>query len=276
MNDSTKPPILYKYCPPYRLEPLTEQTLRITQFNQLNDPLESLPVVTVSGGIKAADAKFENLALKEFRRRGGLGTQRGKKFREFLKMQAVLRDKLRQMATEGIEDEWHLENCRQIQDTMSKISGVICLVSAPDSLLMWSHYAKEHKGYAIGIDAGPLEWSGGLDPIGRISPVVYGTERPRVSGPKDYSQFFRKSDDWRYEKEWRIVLPLRVGILADADGSIYVSRFGANCLKEIVLGWRVAPNVVAETDRIKAAMPWVRIRKARPSAIHYKMIIEDA
>lgn len=87
---------------------------------------------------------------------------------------------------------------------------------------MWAHYASKHKGFCIEYDL--LKASENL--LVNLHPVIYSKERARV--PKslfDISDiksikvstnneslvdlivaFLRKSDIWKYENEWRLLL----------------------------------------------------------------------
>ena len=123
--------------------------------------------------------------------------------------------------------------------------GVISFTEAKDNLLMWAHYADEHKGLAVKFvdysyfkssDKSIFEnlfkmtsltntsWSGGFTCFdGSITPVMY-RKQARYKTDKfdfDYSDisyygaemilneiFQQKSDEWIYEKEHRIILRL--------------------------------------------------------------------
>lgn len=119
--------------------------------------------------------------------------------------------------------------------------GIICLTEAKDNLLMWSHYANEHKGAIVGIfsDLGSnisifsnlfdlkckstVSFNGSHMFTGECVPVIY-RKQPRYRVDMfdfDYSHisvegadrilfeiFQQKSDEWIYEKEHRITLRL--------------------------------------------------------------------
>lgn len=127
-----------------------------------------------------------------------------------------------------------------IENNKNKI-GIISLTEAKDNLLMWSHYANEHKGAVIGFWAKSafdgnmfthlhepqLNSScmfGGFEMFrGECFPVMY-RKQPRYRVDKfdfDYSNitaegedrilfeiFQQKSDEWIYEKEHRVTLRL--------------------------------------------------------------------
>lgn len=93
--------------------------------------------------------------------------------------------------------------------------GIFCLSECNNSILMWSHYADNHKGYCIGYKN-----NFGLNPS-LIRQVTYSTIRNNdfvlqylsaiKMTPSDmYEKFLSdfiltKYIDWSYEKEWRII-----------------------------------------------------------------------
>lgn len=134
--------------------------------------------------------------------------------------------------------------------------GVFCLSEVNDSILMWSHYANEHKGICIGFDTGKsmfqLAWQ-----------VEYQEEFPIIIRPRDNEEIslnkslLTKAACWSYEKEWRIIKRtvtemernhsrLRSGNLSEEDmhqlinqkGPGYYS-FAKEAITEIYLGARI-------------------------------------
>lgn len=96
------------------------------------------------------------------------------------------------------------DSIEEIKDTIR----VVCLSESYNSMLMWSHYAQNHKGFCI-------EYSfEETDVIYKhLYPVVYTKNRYAISkedmmGENTewiYRSTCRKSDVWSYEQEWRIV-----------------------------------------------------------------------
>jgi len=73
-------------------------------------------------------------------------------------------------------------------------SAVLCLTKHRDSAMMWRNYADRHTGFVLRfVTRDPL--------IAEALPVEYSVSRP---GGKDMP---RKSRDWKYEDEYRIVRP---------------------------------------------------------------------
>ena len=118
-----------------------------------------------------------------------------------------------------IQLAYYMNYLPQIVQTFST---VVCLSERIDSILMWSHYSDNHKGFALGYDFKsffPSQESG----LG-IFPVVYGEKRYDASeyliwmlcsliqmpahNPDIMSSIkllLYKSMDWRYEQEWRLI-----------------------------------------------------------------------
>lgn len=118
--------------------------------------------------------------------------------------------------------------------------GIISLSETDDNLLMWSHYANEHKGLVIGFRNNPLislikepkilvndlstdAWDTWTPPYSEPQRVIY-RKRLKFKIDKfytDYSNiiaegaerllfdvFLQKSDEWQYEKEHRVLFRL--------------------------------------------------------------------
>ncbi len=86
-------------------------------------------------------------------------------------------------------------------------SGVFCLSQCNTNILMWSHYADNHKGFCIEFVRGPQNVLGDYD---KTRPVKYRAEYPVIS-PLSLKapdlKFWSKAADWKYEKEWRLINP---------------------------------------------------------------------
>jgi|LGOV01.1.fsa_nt_gb hypothetical protein len=96
---------------------------------------------------------------------------------------------------------------------------ITCFSENVDSILMWSHYSNDHKGFSIEYDFSQL---GIKDVRSRLlEPIIYSEEvfdaTPYIKGSKgnkNYNNLFStyasttKSKAWEYEREWRYILPL--------------------------------------------------------------------
>ena len=97
---------------------------------------------------------------------------------------------------------------------------VFCVSEEPDNLLMWAHYAKDHKGIMVELMSLPEIDS----PLSVAQRVIYRESPPPFYSEDewladillqkrlDQSGLFRryaqtKSKHWAYEKEWRVWYP---------------------------------------------------------------------
>ena len=95
---------------------------------------------------------------------------------------------------------------------------ICCFSQTNESILMWSHYADNHRGFCVAYDLFALDED---DPRQRmLFPVIYSDQMfdisrfilERIAG-KSTSPFhavlaaIHKSKAWEYEQEWRLLLP---------------------------------------------------------------------
>ncbi|MEB7895125.1 DUF2971 domain-containing protein [Serratia marcescens] len=131
-------------------------------------------------------------------------------------------------------------------------TGVLCLSSKFDSPLMWSHYANKHQGICIEYDVTDVKDD-------KVHKVVYGGSRKILTS--DVSIWLNnrdddiklkqvclltKSDEWRYESEWRIFG--RIG-LGDSLPPIKSIIFGLKC--EDVTIYTVMKAMIAKGRKLK-------------------------
>lgn len=125
-----------------------------------------------------------------------------------------------------------------LSETSKRFSAIACFSESIESVLMWSHYADSHKGFALEYGFRPTLGR----PIKNVGlfPVVYSEERLDIS---DYIAwaFLRiigllakipdisasiknalwKSDVWAYEKEWRMIDPTPRDITDEKASAIH-------------------------------------------------------
>lgn len=109
-----------------------------------------------------------------------------------------------------------------ISETSKKFSTTACFCEDVQNILMWSHYADSHKGFALEYNfRATLK-----NPIKNVGlfPVVYGEKRldvssyivwaylmimgVRMKNPDTFvsiKNILHKSSIWAYEKEWRLI-----------------------------------------------------------------------
>lgn len=138
--------------------------------------------------------KVFNEALKLFPDQRGI-RQGSKMWRDF---KGVINQQLRKLRD-------HFDELRQT-------TGVSCFSESDHSLLMWAHYANNHRGMCVEYDLLEISNTLKFTPI----PVIYSKERSCFNFfdlqnlEKDTIQLFirslsSKSPEWSYEREWRII-----------------------------------------------------------------------
>ena len=115
-----------------------------------------------------------------------------------------------------------------------------------DSLLMWAHYADEHRGVVIGFDENTIFEHNSLEnPEWRR--VCYSKKRLilDIADPEFVQKFLtEKPVAWRYEREYRLIYPIRYleksehRDRSNPEGSLL--GISPRAIKEIYLGSRTA------------------------------------
>ncbi|MFQ2217622.1 DUF2971 domain-containing protein [Aeromonas enteropelogenes] len=205
--------ILYKYSNYYGIESLNNPVLRLSPTAILNDPFENRLNEDVINNIK------ESFSLE------GLGFDVNPNFPKHFETPFLM-----QRINEQIDDY-----------------GIVSLSETPRNLLMWAHYANEHKGICIGykcnlFDSLPYPISNHISNAESYTPVKvnYDNIRPQVISEnhseidkvKSYvlQQLTTKSDDWMYEKEHRCIIPIHwadeIKIIKDSDAYLDINQSG--------------------------------------------------
>ena len=94
-----------------------------------------------------------------------------------------------------------------MQQQMRNAYNVCCLCEENNNLLMWAHYADQHKGFCIGYNI--KELNNALTEL--TFPVLYKdsnyyeiTDADDINSSLAMHMLTLKSAKWSYEKEWRI------------------------------------------------------------------------
>ncbi|RYG99389.1 MAG: DUF2971 domain-containing protein [Alphaproteobacteria bacterium] len=145
--------------------------------------------------------------------------------------------------------------------------GIYCVSTVPDDILMWSHYASDHRGICLEFDG-----LGAL--MAQAQRVRYVLERPSINPyagePERRMEcaLLTKAKPWEYEAEWRIVSE-------DGPGPV---RFGPAELTGIIIG-AAAPQATVDTVRkwcAQRSLP-LRIMRAQVDARSFKLnLLADA
>jgi Protein of unknown function (DUF2971) len=134
--------------------------------------------------------------------------------------------------------------------------GILSLTEAPDNLLMWAHYGDSHKGIVLGFDESHSFFQGSEIVAGleRLSKVEYNQKRPVLSpSTRDNPKLFlRKSTEWAYEREWRLIRPLNESvdvISRDNLMPLFLFEIPHDSIKHIIIGSQV--NQIDQQEIVK-------------------------
>jgi hypothetical protein len=148
--------------------------------------------------------------------------------------------------------------------------------------LFWSHYADSHRGVALEFDAYFTE---GVS-FASATPVKYWKRVPRAYSRKDFIEnaldlralpdtartlvplVLTKSQEWSYEKEWRIVR-----IATKMERSLFADlAFSPQSLSRIFLGCRISIRNRQAIERLATGdFAHVEIHQARQSPTRFAL-----
>ena len=158
-------------------------------------------------------------------------------------------------------------------------TSIFCLTEDHDNLLMWAHYADNHKGGVIKFL--PVEQVD--SPLLLAKKVVYSASSPAMEFTNllDNTAEFRraiidtitltKSIDWQYEKEWRVVTALRNHVK-----KYEILPFAEEEVGGLYLGCRIPEKNKSELIEIIAEKyPWAPIYQAIPKKSEFSLTFEQ-
>jgi hypothetical protein len=127
---------------------------------------------------------------------------------------------------------------------------ILCVCEQNSNLLLWSHYADEHKGVVF-----QFECIDELDvPLLAAKPVIYADTPPNMATPEEWIDIMcallplplakdhwhelmhTKAEVWKEEKEWRVITEAR----AYDQGSFEDTPFDPKEISRMFLGCRIS------------------------------------
>jgi hypothetical protein len=151
--------------------------------------------------------------------------------------------------------------------------GVVSLAATVDNLLLWAHYASSHTGIAIEFHASDLTHG---KFFGDALPVAYQVDLPVVDVYRDEPTdqvrkiLLTKSEDWAYEREWRITVTNR-------SAQTYVC-FDPRLVHAVYLGCKIADDkrdIVRQWLSDRSCSPAPKILQARQSDTQYGLVFDE-
>lgn len=167
-------------------------------------------------------------------------------------------------------------------------SQVLCVSELHDNVVMWSHYAEQHRGVVFKL--------GCIDEIGNAlfgaRKVAYTDDFPifpsddefikHLTGEKkfDFASMcmnlaFTKHTHWAYEREWRVVRFMDMGEPAPREGyAIYPED--PRVFEAVYLGCRMEDKEAARiVECIKRYLPAIQILRGKKSTSRFALSFEE-
>lgn len=154
------------------------------------------------------------------------------------------------------------EAIKKARDVINDKYYITCFSTSADNALMWAHYSNKHKGFCIEYDLSKTKDNNFLI---NLHPVIYSNTRAsippslfdftdtnniRISSSNQSTSdllcaMLTKSDVWKYEDEWRL-------LLYDEIEKLHDNKFAVDCISKIVLGCQIEERYEREfTDICK-------------------------
>lgn len=258
IKNANLPRFVYKYrrCNDYAFDNLKTDTVWLTSASSYNDPYDC--AITLS--FRQLNAAIVKMKLEELPYYSKLRTMVSE---EELNAARLSSDPVRQVSklllrsTKDLPEDKLPAMLQSLEDAVEHVSRptlerarklvqdntMICSFSAVhDSIIMWGHYAQDHKGFCIEYDV-----LNSFDHIRRrmLCPVVYSNDlfdatkyfEAAILYPTKFNNTFAvvaalyKSPEWKYEQEWRLIYP---------GGIVPTGNYAMGTPSRVFLGSRIA------------------------------------
>lgn len=283
MSDAQIPAVLHKLMPASFpdgeiLPFLSNGMIRFAPPGSQNDPFECRGFVD--------DTDYKVLIDRSIsQKQKELESQRLEQ-RIFGAKKEVLRQLEKELKREFLEDDCpgRKEMWQKIIKGRDEKIGMLCLTANIKSSAMWSHYADRHRGVAIGLDAKELAKLGRQSaPFTKLERVRYGRDVASFDMTREkpmggFNPFIHKSEDWEYEKEWRILVSFaelrsKKKVLKNKDALghvITLVKLGTHFIREIRLGCEASIEVENRVKLFarKSKTP-IKVFRMRPAPRSY-------
>ncbi len=269
---------LFKYLHPERIDVIKNLEIRFTQPDALNDPFELRP--HFESIVAEADvlANFSQMPVDLRPMVAQAYSMLSDEQRTMLPlddaMQAIesfmATDDARKATAQGLQI--FLQSMRDgatpireaIYRAFNDSVGILSLSEIPDHELMWAHYADTHRGLVLCFD----EQHNFFNRRRSENDEFYFVRKVRYSdSPADSlatidgdALLVTKGTKWSYEREWRMLVPLRDATrsIKVGDDAVHLFAFPPEALRGIILGAHATPTIEASIRKLLNDRPDLR------------------
>ncbi|TPG45552.1 DUF2971 domain-containing protein [Rhodanobacter glycinis] len=289
--------LIYKYLATDRPQALDNATLRATQADALNDPFELKPffrtIFEMSDltSILAEQASEENLLDRVYEQLPeNIRARLSKENVGVLMAQDEIRqgmEKTRRDFRTAVSHELPALSSRAreiLHEQLGSKIGIISFTDDPTNPLMWSHYASEHRGYAIEFDGTHPFFDrrrSKEDEFFHLRPVRYMNNlsaHEKLADLDGTSVLCAKQSAWAYEREHRLLVPVDPSTQTDVTNPIHLIHFPRECVRSVILGGRSTVVLESELGTILqrySAYADVKLRRATADFASGSIVISD-
>jgi len=254
--------------------------IRFTQPASFNDPFEFRPCIEAAASQtqvrEYVEQNFDEILKRELQEYPILSLLPHESMAELLRPMKSRMPELFQL----LQPQYLPGISSAIDSAFNKNVGVLCLSEVRDSLLMWGHYAENHEGFLVGFDQGHPFFSirrGPDDEFGFLRQVKYCRSRPSVTltDTTGTEWFETKSEEWAYEREWRMMRVLRDAEyqLDTTPYPICLFSFPVDAVVEIIIGLRSSRELRNRLTSVATGLPKVKLLQAQEHPSQYALVI---
>lgn len=269
---------LFKYIRPERVDVVENLEIRFTQPDALNDPFELRPhfesivaEADVLANFTQAPVDLRPMVSQAYSmlsedQRAGLPLDAAMKAIEAF----MATDDAREATAQGLQLFLQLmrDGAAPIREAIyhafNENVGILSLSEISDHELMWAHYADTHRGLVLCFDERHTFFNrrrSESDEFYFVRKVRYSDD-PAVSlaTVEGDALVVTKGTKWSYEREWRMLVPLRDATrsLKVGGDTVHLFAFPPDALKGIILGAYTTPTVEASVRSLLNDRPELR------------------
>jgi len=267
---------LFKYIRPERIDVIRNLEIRFTQPDALNDPFELQPhfdsivaEADILTNLSESPVDLRPMVMQAYEMLPEL-----KAIPLHFAMRAVeefmATDDARQATAEGLRI--FLESMRDgaapirqaIYRAFNENVGILSLSEISDNDLMWAHYADRHTGLVLCFNEQHTFFNqrrSENDEFYFIRKVRYSDDPPVSLATIDGDVLLiTKGTKWSYEREWRMLVPLKDSTrsLRIAGDTVHLFAFPPDVIRGVILGANATLDTEVTVRDLLSGLPELR------------------
>lgn len=285
-HEEPDPEAYYKYMNQSTLRLLLRnKTIKFTNPSKFNDPMDStVPDIVLD--TNRLNEKLINIIKKNY---PDLFIIHQYKLRLYLNRQKIKWVKEFGLISDGLLNGW--------SDFINKFR-ILSLTTEPDNLIMWSHYADQHRGVVVKFKKNPsfgcpkkVNYKNGHQSFNNQFNLLLinalELEEKGILNDKHsdilsnvtleimQKYFFMKMSEWSYENEYRIVYSELNAKVRKINSNLDVVEVNENDIESIIIGSSVSPLRASRlTKLIKQRLPNTKVVVYQYKRVGWQLKIE--